>query len=418
LALALAVRVAYVLFYPEFPLGENDAFSYDRLGWNLASGKGFVGRPPGAPPESADVPEGGVGPIYPVFLAAIYLIFGHQLLAVRIIQAFVSAAVILVLYERIAKTFGAETGKAWGLLMAVYPPSIIHAGVLLTETLTSILLAVVICMLLFAVDGRSGWRWMLAGAVMAMTILQRPEAVVMAVAFAAWVLWRPWPGGVVKSIGPFLLAIALVVGIWTARNYVVFHKLIIVTYRTGETVWFTTKGWAEWHYDDSELQALVRGLKYYERDTAFLRAGIRNLLSDPMGYGVLCVKRLYRLWIGSHTESLAGLSRSFAEYYANGDVTRFVLKSGLLLLNTSMIALGAVGCFIVVWAHGDGRWQKALFLIPVVVVGVIHFFLFATPRYVVPIMPSVLVFAAVALEWWVLPTIAPHIGLARARTGG
>src|SRR3990167_9394356 len=83
---AIILRLAYVLAYPQMPL-LNDPAGYDKTGWGLVNGKGFpvfmldneaiISRPPG----------------YPLFLAAIYWISGHNLMAVRIVQAIVDALV-------------------------------------------------------------------------------------------------------------------------------------------------------------------------------------------------------------------------------------------------------------------------------------------------------------------------------------
>lgn len=97
---ALGLRLSFVFLYPQFPLANDDSVLYDRFGWNLATGKGFVGRFAESTLDSPDAPEVWIGPMYPAFLALIYLAFGHQLIAVRIVQAFLSAAAILVLYPK------------------------------------------------------------------------------------------------------------------------------------------------------------------------------------------------------------------------------------------------------------------------------------------------------------------------------
>lgn len=396
-ALALALRLAYVLLYPQYPLGSDDAFGYDRLGWNLALGKGFIAPYPGAPEGSLEVPEVGVGPIYPGFLALIYFIFGHQLDAVRIIQAFISAAVVLVLFPRIKEAFGAETAKLACVLIALYPAFIIYTGVLLTETLTSFFLAVLVWALAAGVRACSRWAWAFGGLVMGITVLHRQETLAMVPVFAGLIAWKAGERRVRAGVAIFLVIALATAGLWTARNYLVFQRFIPVTDHGGVTLWISTKGWIEFDLHDPEYQSLLR-VKYYEQNGVFFRAGIRNIVNDPANYTILCLKRLYHLWIGSHSTYVTGLSRSFKEYYLAGALGRVAVKALMLVLNTCLVLLGIGGAIVALRLPRGPPGLKGLFLVPVAVIAVIHVFLFATPRYTVAIMPFVLVFVAVTLE--------------------
>ena len=59
-----------------------------------------------------------VGPTYPVFLAAVYSVFGHDVAAVRIVQALLSAVLVLVIWQ-VAQTFPtfasllSPSGRSW-----------------------------------------------------------------------------------------------------------------------------------------------------------------------------------------------------------------------------------------------------------------------------------------------------------------
>jgi len=95
---------------------------------------------------------------------------------------------------------------------------------------------------------------------------------------------------------------------------------------------------------------------------------------------------------------VSGLSDSFGHYYSQGDTEKVLLKSLFLGINSGLILLGSWGCFFALRGYREeSRWSLFL-LVPIVVVAIVHFFLFATPRYQVPIMPFVLIFAANALE--------------------
>jgi len=395
--IALGLRLGFVLFYPQFPLGY-DALMYDELGWNLAKGKGFIGGFTGSTIGSPDGPEVGVGPIYPAFLALIYLTFKHHLIAVRIVQAFLSAAVILVLYPKVREAFGSDTGKLSSVLIALYPAFIIYPGILLTETLFLFFLAILIWALISAVQSDSPWRWVIAGAVMGGTILLRQETLVMVPVFAGLVLWQFPREGLIRKLSLFLLVSVLSVGIWTVRNYLVFDELILVSAHGGDTLWISTKGWTEWHDEDPDFQSLVQGLNYIKRNNVLRKEGIINIARDPLNYLLLCIKRLPHLWITSHTTYLAGLTNTYQQSYMHGAFGKLFAKIVLLGGNLALIFMGIWGAFIALKAQKEKLGLIFFFLVPIVVIAIIHFFLFAAPRYQVPIMPFVLVFAGTQLN--------------------
>lgn len=395
--IALGLRLGFVLLYPQLPLGY-DALMYDELGWNLAKGKGFVGGFTGSTIGSPDVPEVGVGPIYPAFLALIYLTFKHHLIAVRIVQAFLSAAVILVLYPKVREAFGSEIAKLSAVLIGLYPAFTIYPGILLTETLFLFFLAILIWALISAVQSDSAWRWVFAGGVMGGTILLRQETLVMVPVFAGLILWQCPRAGLIRKLSLFLLVTVLSVGIWTIRNYLVFDEVIVVSAHGGDTLWISTKGWTEWHDEDPDFQSLVQGLNYIKRNNVLRKEGITNIVRDPLNYLLLCVKRLPHFWITSHTAYLAGLTNTYQHYYMHGAFGKLFAKIVLIGANLALIFMGVWGAFISLKAQRESRGLSLFFLVPIVVIALTHFFLFAAPRYQVPTMPFILVFAATWLD--------------------
>jgi hypothetical protein len=82
--IALGLRLGFVLFYPQMP-PHLDALWYDQVGWYLATGNVWAREVFDPPFDFGVGPEVMKGPVYPAFLALIYLTFGHDLIAVRII---------------------------------------------------------------------------------------------------------------------------------------------------------------------------------------------------------------------------------------------------------------------------------------------------------------------------------------------
>src|SRR5262245_36571456 len=93
-AVALALRLIYVLAYPQIDALCPDCEVYDRVGLHLAAGEGFVDDSAEAASHGAAGPVVNVGPVYPGFLAAIYRTVGRRFAAVRVVQAVVGALLV------------------------------------------------------------------------------------------------------------------------------------------------------------------------------------------------------------------------------------------------------------------------------------------------------------------------------------
>jgi 4-amino-4-deoxy-L-arabinose transferase-like glycosyltransferase len=336
--------------------------------------------------------------VYPAFLALIYLVFGHDLTAVRVVQALLSGVTVLILYGLVEELLGRRVARWSAWLTALYPGFVFYSGILLTETLTTFLLVLLAWSLKRAIQSASWATWGGAGIVMGVNVLHRQEMLLLLAAYLGFVLYYCRHELLLRKIAVFLLASALVVGVWTTRNYVTFGRWILVTVHGGDALYLTSRGWDRLHYDDETYRSLVHGLSDVEKNDVLQREGIRNILDDPLRYLLFGVRRSLSFWITSHTGAVAGLSDSLRGYYAQGALGRVALKGLFLGLNTGLILVGVWG-MVLCFREGPAkrRWG-VFFLIPVAAKATVHFFLFATHRYQVPIMPFVIVFAAVVLD--------------------
>lgn len=72
---------------------------------------------------------------YPLFLTAIYKLFGPVIIIPRLINAFLSAWSCVLVYKMSSRTFGEEVGRMAGIMMVFMPNLIIYCGYHLKETL-------------------------------------------------------------------------------------------------------------------------------------------------------------------------------------------------------------------------------------------------------------------------------------------
>ena len=145
--LALVLRVVFVLLVPYTPWF--DAKWYDDVAWRLAQGFGYS--------LATGEPTAYVPPFYSLVLATIYMVFGHSLLAGRLLNAVLDSFTAVLLYQLVVE-FHRGTGKPYvrlavisGILYAVNPITMFMSGVTMTEIVFTTLL---VAILLFAVRVR------------------------------------------------------------------------------------------------------------------------------------------------------------------------------------------------------------------------------------------------------------------------
>jgi 4-amino-4-deoxy-L-arabinose transferase-like glycosyltransferase len=239
------VSGAYSFYYQDRP--RVDAQAYDKIGWNLARGLGYI-----EDERHADMPEEDdaivrVGPGYEFFLAGIYSIVGHKIWVVWILHAFLRGASVFLVYVIARQVFRrgppmsgideqsshAHTiGMIAATLFGFSPDLIVINGLLLTETLFLFLLLLSVyatfwlfheeevCMSRKALYG--GFFW-------ALTILTRPIAAVPLLIVFGILFWRR---NIMQGIAVVVFPV-LLVGSWAA----------VMTARYDHFVLTTTAGW-------------------------------------------------------------------------------------------------------------------------------------------------------------------------------
>src|SRR4051794_38288627 len=117
---ALAVRLVAIAATPHIPLASDPA-DYARHASSIAAGHGY--------PSSAVVRAGGATairpPAYPHLLAGVYKVSGDSVLAGRVVQAVIGAAIVAVIALVALELFGPLTAIVAGALAAIFPPLIV-----------------------------------------------------------------------------------------------------------------------------------------------------------------------------------------------------------------------------------------------------------------------------------------------------
>ena len=222
--LALSTRLTYqsILVGMETPPG-GDALQYDSIARRLAASGIF---------STAEGDRSTRAPGFPVALAGVYSLAGPDWAAARVMQAVVGAATSALVAILGVELGGLLTGVAAGLAYAFFPYSVALCGTLLSDPLAT-LLALLATMALLRADGSPGHA--LWGALCALGALTRPNLGLM---LPIGLFWPPPKTRVgfrraVVSTAAFLMVLAP----WTARNWVVHHRIVPITTSGGVTLW-------------------------------------------------------------------------------------------------------------------------------------------------------------------------------------
>jgi 4-amino-4-deoxy-L-arabinose transferase-like glycosyltransferase len=401
-AVALLLRLAFVLLYPQRHERCEDCRLYAEVAANVADGRGFLGgfaaeTFAGSSPLGSNAPEVGMGPVYPLFLAGVFRVAGRHLTPVRVAQSVLGAITVLLVFT-IASRFGRRAAIAASLLTAVAPALIAYSGLLLTETMMALLLSLLVWTVIRTVSGGS-FAWALAaGLSVGLAVLLRPECAVMLPIIGGVVWWRAPRRGLWLAMALTSAACATV-GIWTIRNYRVFHQPIIVSAAGGETLWISTTDWTEWHFEDPALQRLVAGRDYIGQNQVLGREAIARIERDPLLYLTYCVRRIPQFWLSSHTSYVDGFGESYRAYLNRAAYGRVAVKAIFFLAHLVLLALAAAG-IATAWRSVDA-W---IVLTPIAAIAIVHVFLYASPRYQVPLMPLLCVLAGIGIDRVIRPS--------------
>lgn len=232
--LTLASRIALAYFYPVD--GPGDGVIYTQLAKNLLE-QGVFSIESQEPFSPTLIRLPG----YPLFIAAVYSVFGHDNnTAVRVVQA-VFDAFTCVLIALIAWLWTSDETKKWPtalwtfVLAAVCPFIAIYDACLLTETMTTFLMAAMTLTATLALQsvrsGRTMFWWVVTGLLSGMAVLLRPDSGLFAVGIGVTLVFaglfihteyeprflhRLW--SVVGKGAVFSLAFIAILTPWTIRN--------------------------------------------------------------------------------------------------------------------------------------------------------------------------------------------------------
>jgi tetratricopeptide (TPR) repeat protein len=423
LAVGLLLRAGYLAEMtrlPDFDQPLVDAQYHDYWARSIVAGSW-------EPPENEPDPEIGSHPYfrppgYPFFLSGIYAVFGPGYLAPRIVQMLLGLLGVLLVFALARRLFDETTGLVAAGLAAVYWGFIYFEGEFLEPVLSIPLIVSFVLLLLRWRDRPSLAAGAGAGLLLGLLILVRPNAVALAPVAGAWMIWvghtaarRTRP---VRDFAILLGAAAAVVLPVTVRNYVVSGDFVLVSSNAGINLLIGNSARA-----DGEVRGTIPGVGTL--DTSFdypeIVRRVERMEGRPMSHAEVGRYLAARAWDEIKQDparTLRLMARKTALFWGPDEVAdnkvvaldraHSKILHWLPLSFAIVLSLGLLG--LARAAFGSGRApagapplaeRRDLWLVVAVVLVwfATHLPVAVTSRYRLPVVPFLIVFAALFLRW-------------------
>lgn len=246
LAVALGLRVLYMLNQAgmAIPVRSPDTFLYDMIPRHLLAGKGYIGE--NYLIVQKGKPTAFYGPVYPLFVAAIYRLFGYSFRYIQIAQILVSLLTCYVVFKVGELLYGKRAGLMAAALFAVYPELAAYPSAVLSETLFVFLEILFVYLLAKAISNEKPGMVIfgLAGATFALAFLCRQVISVAPIIMLPFAIRRYRNHGwawMAKRASTFLVAALVIIVPWSVRNYIDMGTLSPAATTGGVTFWWGNK---------------------------------------------------------------------------------------------------------------------------------------------------------------------------------
>ena len=364
-----------------------------------------------------------MGPLYPHWLALVYLVFGVSMHAAEALQLVLTLLNVWLVHRVALRLLTAagrgEAAPAVALLAATlyafYGPPVFYAGFLLMAVLTTTMFLLVAWQAVRAVERPTPWQWLLLGLVTGLAGLARGNILLMLFTLPLLLLvpadLRVATRG--RRLRPVLLfaagLLAMVVPV-TVRNVIVAQDLVLLTTNAGVNLLIGQQasgggifkpviGAPQVEHDPSMEMALEwemgRDVKGSEVSRILTRRAWETFRDDLAHMPAHYLRKIWRFWSGYELPQIASF-----EFWQG----RFL---GLRLLPVPYLLLSALGLAGFIFLPSRARWILGL-LVGTYFLSLLPFF--PTARYRQPIAPLL----AISMATWLVAMTGLRLGWPRA----
>jgi len=385
----LALRAAFLLFEPAtFPVGDENVY----LTWGT---KYLPSARVGLSPFRTHLIFHP--PLYPYFIAGLQWLPGG-LAVVQWVQVALSALLVPAVGRVGTGAFGERTGLVAAGITAAFPELVWFAPHFWSETVMLFLLWWAFERLLAADATGRTLPAVLAGVLLGLTALTRETVLYFAPLAALWLAWRASHPRARTRGAVFLTAVLLTVAPWTWRNWRVFQTFIPVSTSSGLNLW---QGNVDMTREEVYEEYWAAGGRIEEYHYA-TRKGLEAILArQPWWIFEKIVAVMPRFWGDSQT--LIHLRRR--AYGERSPAFTWAVSAVVVLPYVAVLGLFAVGL-----ARTPLDRRRALVVGFLFYYVLLHVVAYGFPRYRLPILPAVFIFAAAGWVGWRERTLRPGLG--------
>lgn len=375
---AFILRLTAALILPLDYRLRDDAVEYVTVAEHLLE-DGIYGEQPGVP--YAVVPPG-----YPLFIAGLFALSRKSLMAVRLAQVVVGVVAVWFTYLAGKGVFSPRAGLGAAIICAIYPPFVVYAAPFMTEALYIPLFALYLVFFLCSLKRPSIKYAALAGGAFGLAMLTRETLIAFPLILPVILWWARFSLEQALRYGLIFVAVTLfVLSPWLVRNYATFGHPFYTSRTAYIQYELIGRGYLaprfEDHAQERELPVTEADDKYdyyqrYGRTSDLWDIGL--LLNQPGTYLRYLFNRLVEFWL--HPNGLWSLPEVF------------IVRAGYVAAH--IVMLGLATWQVVVNLRRRSGPAGGLALILLYVTGVGTLLRRPNPRYNLPFLPIVFIFAA------------------------
>jgi len=328
-------------------------------------------------------PNAYVTPGYPLFLAGMYSIFGanaNGLKAVAYTQAVLSVATLFLMFLLAQRLLGYKAGILAIILAAIYPPFTWANSYILTEVVFTFFLMCFVFLMVLGLREKKAWIFFLSGLALGVASIIRPTpapyiAVVFVLIFANN---RPIKPKLFVSAAVLIVGFLLIMSPWWLRNFELYHRFVPLSTEGGNPfltgVHPRVQGYLEtFNSLPSAADEFQQNQLWYQKGKEII---LQQLKSNPIGYvRWFTVEKLALLW---------------GPIWNEGKPIKESLITPWSMLHLPIVLLGWL--FVLKEILAKRNFEITLL---VLFYSFIHMVYLPLPRYGFPLMPLMIVCAAV-----------------------
>ncbi|HEU5134573.1 MAG TPA: glycosyltransferase family 39 protein [Steroidobacteraceae bacterium] len=334
-----------------------------------------------------------VPPLTALFVAAIQSVFGESLLPVKLAQVLLDGFTVLMVFGIGRLLVPYRAALLGALVVAVYPFGAMTTIYIGTESLFSFFLAAFLLVTLRSLRSESVMGFLGAGVLLGLACMVRGSAQYFPIFFIPLLAWLTWRrrGAAAKFFSQsavFVIGFAIVVGPWAYRNVTVLGAFIPTSIPglplvngSSEDFWVIEdrrRNFPAYSQHLKEIGVVSSGKPtWVVKDRFYREAAIEKYRlrwqQDPWSYPWFLVRKFARMWYATETGNNHGL---------------------ILATNLPIYGCALVGLWLLLRIRSDATF---------VVVGMLAYFIaihaavYSLFRFIVPVMPYIILMASLGL---------------------